>query len=194
LKEPATEEEARQHKLDLEEFTRKVRKFEEQLDQVVDLTLRYTEQTNRWRNACELRCKPLDGAAEFYRKNFIEPMARQLAPHVLPTYKSGKKKGEYSKKTMALASGAVSFIAGGGYFVHDKDELRKHIEKEGVEKFSAIGAEKKVVWDHDKLIAALKAGVVKDLPGTGYKPTDPFKTVKVTIPKPADKKEEGDDE
>jgi hypothetical protein len=170
-----------------------VAQYQQQLDQVLDLVCGYRERTSRWRAAAELRSKGLDKAADFFTANFIEPMSRALAPHILPVYKSGKKKGEFSKKTMVLSSGAVKFTAGGGYHVHDKDLIREHIEKTGLENFAAIGAHATIVWDHNKLMAALKNGVLKDIPGTGHKAVTPFAKVAVVNPQAPDQKEDEED-
>lgn len=169
-------------------------KFEEQLDQVLDLTLSYEERTTRWRASTELRCQPLDRAGEYYTETFIAPMARELAKYNLPRYKSGDKKGEYSKKTMPLFSGAIKFTAAGGYFVHDAEEVKKEIEKQGVAKYAALIDAKLVVkYNHDKLMTALKNGAVtiSDLPGTGHKPKDDLAKVKAISPA---SKEKEDDE
>src|SRR5579885_794112 len=156
--------------------------FEAKLDQVVDVLLSYRERTARWRAATELRCKGLDAAADYYESQLVAPLARQLAPHRLPRYKSGAKKGEFRTKTLPLASGAVSFVATGGYYVHDAEQVKRHIEETGLESFGVIDAKLAVSYSHRKLLSALKAGKLKNLPGTGYNRTDPFGSVRVKSP------------
>ncbi len=162
-----------------------IAEFKGKLDQVADLMLTYSEKVERWTAANELRCKPLVKAIEFYQTQFIEPMSRMVGPYGLPTYQSGKKKGQYSAKSMVLPSGVISFIASGGAFVHDSALVKKHIEEKGIGMFEAIGAERVIKYDHNKLISALNNGTLqsKDIPGTGVKPKNEFAKVSVASPK-----------
>lgn len=178
-------------------FNQGLKDYELRLDQVLDLMLSYCERTDRWRASTELRCKPLDSAAKFYDHNFIIPMSKELAPHRLPTYKSGKKKGEYSSKTLALPSGAIKFTSSGGFYVHDAALVKAHIQKLGVDKFAAIGAEQVITYNYQKLLSALNKGddaVYKDLPGTGTKQKNPFASVKAVSPEAAAHTKEEEDE
>ncbi|MDE1971138.1 MAG: hypothetical protein KGI50_06230 [Patescibacteria group bacterium] len=156
--------------------------FEAKLDQVVDRELGHREKVARWTAANEKRCEPFNKAADFWEQNFVIPMSKQLAPHRLPKYKTGKKQGEYSNKTLRLASGCIRFHAGGGAHIHDQELIKAHILKEGVDKFKSINARQEIVYDSRKLLSALNKGVFKDFPGTGMKPSEPLATVKVISP------------
>lgn len=157
--------------------------YEAKLDQLTDRVLGYLERAARYRASAEMRCKPLDGAAGFYQAAFIEPMGRALAVHRLPRYgPTAKKAGEYSKKTMVLNSGAIQFTQTGGFYVHDKEEVRAAIKKQGIANFANIDAKEVVSYDHNKLMSALKAGTIKDFPGTGKKPVNALANVKLVSP------------
>ena len=60
--------------------------------------------------------------------------------------------------------------------------MLEHIEKTGIEQFQSIGACRELKYDFHKLISALKAGTLKDLPGTGEKPIDALAKVSVVSP------------
>ncbi|MDE2100184.1 MAG: hypothetical protein KGL39_23210 [Patescibacteria group bacterium] len=170
-----------------------IAQFEAKLDQVVDRVCSYRERTARWTAANELRCKPYNGAADFYEEQFIRPMARALAPHRLKTFQSGKKKGQYNGKTMALCSGAVSFRSAGGWKIFDALLVKKHIAENGIEKFKAIDAEVTVTYDYNKLLSALNSGLLKDVGGTRKEAKDELAKVSVVSPKAATQPEESQD-
>lgn len=159
--------------------------FAAKIEQVAEIVFSHQEKVRRWTAAAAIRCEPYTKAAEFYQKNFLEPMARQFAEYALPRYKSGAKKGEFSKKTLPLEAGCLQFTAKGGAFVHDAAELKRYIASEGVEKFKSIGAEPTITYSYPKLIAALNKGDLKNLPGTGVEPKNPLASVKLV--NPADK-------
>lgn len=157
--------------------------FEEKLDQVTERIFEHLDKVARWTAANELKCKPYVEAAAFWEKNFVEPMSKMLAPHRLPRFQSGAKAGQYSKKTLVLKSGCIEFRAdNGGAFVHDDKELKAYMQKEGLEKFKAVGADLAVVYDYKKLIAALNKGTLKNLPGTGMSDKNELATVKLVSP------------
>ncbi|MBS2008232.1 MAG: hypothetical protein JST01_14385 [Cyanobacteria bacterium SZAS TMP-1] len=149
--------------------------FERKLDQVLDKVASHQEKAARRRAAAELRCKPHDSAAEFWFNEFVTPMAKMLAPHRLQRMKNG----EYKSKTMVLDSGAVKFTQAGGWSVHDAALVKSYIEKEGVEKFTAIGAKREITYSYPKLVGALNKGVFKDIPGTVKRAKDPFAKVQM---------------
>lgn len=156
--------------------------FEEKIDQVAEKVAAELQTTARWREQTEKRCKPLDEAAAFWQEQFIKPMSLRLAPYRLPVYKSGKHKGEYSKKTIHLRSLSISFEADGGYYLHDKKLVEAHIKEKGVENFKIINASPSVTYSHTKLMAALKSGELKDIPGTGHKPRNELAKQKLVVP------------
>jgi hypothetical protein len=163
----------------LDEYYAAVRSFEAKLDQVIDKALGHKERTARYRAACEKRCEPYDKAGKFWDEQFVQPMARLLAPHKLPK----DKNGDYSKKTLVLPSGAVKFTTtGGGWIVTDKEAVLADIKKKGIKKFAAIGAVQELKYDHNKLVAALKSGTVKDVAGTQKSEPDPFGSAKLITP------------
>lgn len=156
--------------------------FEAKLDQVAEVILSHTDKVERWTAANERRCTPYVKAAEFYTKSLLEPMARQLAPHALPKFKSGAKAGEYKRKRLDLPAGSVSFTTCGGAYVHDADLLKQHIAQVGCDQFAAIEAKPTISYSYPKLIAALNAGKFEALPGTGIEPKEPLGAVKVKSP------------
>lgn len=167
-----------------------INEFEARLDDVVDRACSHRERAARYRAACEARCKPLDSAAEFWFEQFIRPMAKMLAPHRLKK----NKKGGYSTKTLTLQSGLVKFSKKGGAYVHDAKLLKEFINRDGVEKYKAIEAERAIVYSHNKLIAALNKGTLKNLPGTGIKPPDELAEVKLALPGATESQQEENDE
>lgn len=178
--------------LDASEF--ELQEFESKIDQIADKILGHAERTTRWRGSCEKRCEPFDKAAEFWA-NFMEPLAKQLAAFRLPRFKSGARKGEFSQKTMWLQSGGISFTQSGGFYQHDPELVKKHIEEQGVEKFAElIGAKATVTYSYDKLISALKKGTLKDIPGTGHRQVNPLAKVKVVAPRAAGGAQHEEDE
>lgn len=156
--------------------------FESKIDQVGDKIAVNASIAYRYMAQAEKRAAPYSEAASFWEKNFLIPMSEQLAPYRLPKYKTGKHAGEYREKTLNLPSISVSFTAKGGYYVHDKEMLIKHIESEGIEKFTSIDAKKATTYNHDKLMAEVKAGTLKDLPGVGHSPRNEFHKGEVKIP------------
>ena len=156
--------------------------FEDKLDQVAERVAAHLQTAARWREQTEKRCDPLDSAANFWDKHFVQPMAARLAPYRLPRYQSGKNKGNYSKKSLHLRSLSISFEASGGHYVHDKKAIEAHIKEKGVESFKLINAAPSVTWSHTKLIAALKSGELKDIPGTGHRERNELAICKLVIP------------
>lgn len=156
-----------------------VKAYEDKLDQVAEEILWRRDKTSRWTAANNARCKPLEDYASFVEEQFAVPMAKALAPHRLPTYKTGKKKGEYSNKTLKLASGQIQFRQSGGAYIHDEKAILKHIEEKGVEQFSAINARAEINYSHTKLLTALNNGSLKEIPGTGINNVNPLAIVKV---------------
>lgn len=162
--------------------------FEEKLDQVVDRMSGHLEKSARYRAACEKRCAPYDGAANFYDEQFVQPMSRMLAVHKLKR----DKKGNFSEKTLALASGFVRFTQTGGASIVDKNAIVKHIEEKGVEQFKAINARPGIDFDSRKLLSLINKGELKDVPGTQIVAKDPLGKAKVVLPGVAQTQEEGE--
>ena len=104
------------------------------------------------------------------------PRARQLAPHKLQRYKKGKNMGKFKEKSLNLASGSVSFRKAGGYFIHDKEELRRYVLD------NLVACRDFVTYDRESVIARLEAGTLKNIPGTGEKPEDQLAVCKVKLP------------
>lgn len=156
--------------------------FEEKVDQVLDKILCYEERAARYRAAAEARCQPFDKAAEFYDKQFLKPMSRLLAVYRLKRFKRGEKKGQYSEKTLKLASGLIRFTKTGGAFVHDANELKAYIKAKGVENFKGIEAKEVIQYQHQKLISQMNSGLLKALPGTGYEQPNELGSVKAMSP------------
>lgn len=166
----------------------KVADFEEKLDQVVDRMSGHLEKAARYRAACEKRCAPYDGAAKFYDEQFVQPMSRMLAVHKLKR----DKKGNFSEKTLVLASGFVKFTQTGGATIVDKNAIVEHIKEKGVEQFKAINARPAIDFDSRKLLSLVNKGELKDVPGTQIVPKDPLGKAKVVLPGVAQTQEEGE--
>lgn len=153
--------------------------FQAKLDQVLDVILNLKEQTERWTAANDIRCKPLEEVAQFWEEAFLIPQSKMLAPYGLPTYKSGQKIGQYSSKSLTLPSGCIDFTKVGGWKVFNPDLVKAQIAKEGIQKYACIDAKLVVSYNHDKLIACLKNGTIKSMPGTEKKNEDEFGKVTV---------------
>lgn len=166
-----------------------VEDFEAKVDQVADKVLEHRDKTARWRAAADYRCAPFDRIADYWEEKFLIPLSKQLAPHKLRRFKKGKNAGEYAEKTLRLPSGAIRFTSAGGYYVHDKELVSKYIQENGVKNFKTINARVEVNYDYDKLMAHLKEGKLKDVPGTGHNTPDPFAKTKVMSPKAKGSKE-----
>lgn len=159
-----------------------VEAFEQKVDQVVDRVLSHRERAARKRASCEKEVAPIEKAADFWEQ-FSQNLARQLAPHRLKVIQRGQRKGEYSSKTFYTASGAISFTQSGGYHVHDKSLVLKHIQEKGIAEYKeTLGAKYEVTYSYNKLLSALKKGVVKDIPGTGFTPVNPLAKMKIVSP------------
>ncbi|MBX9937685.1 MAG: hypothetical protein K2Y32_00445 [Candidatus Obscuribacterales bacterium] len=144
--------------------------FEQKLDQVVDRAYGHLEKAARYRAACEARCKPYDGAAQFYFEQFIQPMARMLAKYRLKT----NKKGEFVGKTMTLPSGPVKFSQTGGAQIFDREKIVEHIKAKGFEAFKNINARPSVDFNSRTLLSLINKGALTDIPGTKVVPKDPL--------------------
>lgn len=175
---------------DREPTPEELSEFEAKIDQVAERCAAQKQTAARWRAQVEKKCKPLDDTSNFWESQFVLPMSELLAAHRLPKFQSGARKGEYSKKTLHLSSCSIKFTAGGGYYQHDPELVRKHIEEKGVEQFLDIGAKQVINYDWKKLISALKKGTLKDIPGTGHRPETPFAKASMVIPGVSGKDEE----
>lgn len=156
--------------------------FEAKINQVGDRMVKHMLLAAHWRNQTELKCEPFDKAADFWWTNFVKPMSDLLGPHRLPKITRGERKGEYREKTMHLSSCSIQFTKSGGYYQHDADAIRKHIQEKGVQNFPEIDAEVAVKYDWQKLMDVLGTEKYKDFPGTGHRPKNEFAKAELKIP------------
>lgn len=94
-------------------------------DKIVDLLHSYLEPAARYRAQAEKRAKPLESRAEAIEKVFGPYLNAVGADekHGLPRFKSGAKAGEFSKKTLDLASGSISWTKDGGISCSDEGKF-----------------------------------------------------------------------
>lgn len=158
--------------------------FEQKLEVVTDKIARSIKDAERYRAQLMKRidelCKPLEGVRDYWQ-TVGTPMAQALAVHKLPRYKSGEKKGQYSKKTMTLATGSWSFTAAGGFTISDYELVKAEVAKQGVDKFTEYGAKEVVTMNYSKFKSAVAKGVFKDFPGTAWQEPNPLAKAKVVL-------------
>lgn len=100
---------------------------EEQADQLIDLVHKYRQPAQRYRDQAEKRAKPLEQRADAISDTF-GPLLDKFGDKRLPRYQSDSKegtknphkRGDFSKKTLDLGSGSISWTKDGGVAVVDQ--------------------------------------------------------------------------